>query len=338
MNNPTSTSPGRGHPTCEVCGQALSHAQAMKLKGKDYSVCDAFDCNRLINQRALMAPAQFRWQLDFQRNLLQQRRRQQAEEKQRIDALSALHKQQEQAVLQRLLTRHAHLDAGVQTVVIPRGLATVTPLSESRIENYLQHLRAIIAEAASYASIEEVVHDQHYAARHKLAELDARFADHPELRNISDQLCTLCKGGCCISGKDHAYLSAFSMRQQMEQNPGWSQDDLLERYRRLISAQTMEGSCINHTPDGCALPRELRSNICNAFYCDALKTYQKANPQGQPQDMLVIQRAAACSSAINPDLDNAITRVVYMQQNALCELPDSFAQGATDENTETADP
>ena len=78
MNNPTS-SPGREHPTCEVCGQALSHAQAMKLKGKDYSVCDAFDCNRLINQRALMAPAQFRWQLDFQRNLLQQRRRQQAE-------------------------------------------------------------------------------------------------------------------------------------------------------------------------------------------------------------------------------------------------------------------
>lgn len=320
MNKPTFTSQSPGNLHCDVCGNIINHAQGMKLKGKDYNVCHAFDCNRLINQRESMSPIMFRSHLKFQRKLLQQRNKRQAEKKQRIEQITALHKQQEHDILQRVLAANTQLDNRIQTVVIPSGLSTVTGLSESRIHDYLQHLQTIIEEAANYDSIEDLIHDQHYEAKHKLASTESRFTDNPRLRNISDRLCTLCKGGCCISGNEHAYLSTFSMRQQMERNPLKTRDELFEQYRRFISTDTIEGSCINHRPDGCALPRELRSNICNAFYCDSLKTFQSTNQQSQPEDLLVFQRADTHSTWINPDVDNDITRLALMQHDSINEV------------------
>lgn len=321
MDNPTSFAPQiQADLYCDVCGKLISHTRAMKQKGEEYHVCDAFDCNRLISQRASMSPAIFRWRLGFQRELLQKRQRRQEEEKQRIENITALHNQQEQDILQRVLTHNSQLDPRMQTIVIPSGPNQVTRLSESRRQSYLEHLQGVIEEAANCPSIDDVIHDQHYDAHHKLTDIESRFNANTELRNISDRLCALCKGGCCISGKDHAYLSTFSMRQQMERNPQWTQDELFEHYRALISTHTIEGSCINHTPNGCTLPRELRSDICNAFYCDTLKNYQRANPQGQPQEMIVFQRAAPYSSSISPDVDNDIIRVAWLQRDSISEV------------------
>ncbi len=44
----------------------------------------------------------------------------------------------------------------------------------------------------------------------------------------------------------------------------------------------MEGSCILHGPAGCALPREMRADICNQFYCAGLKEFQKGLTQEGP--------------------------------------------------------
>jgi len=32
-------------------------------------------------------------------------------------------------------------------------------------------------------------------------------------------------------------------------------------------------SCINHTEIGCALPREMRLEMCNEFYCSTIKEF-----------------------------------------------------------------
>lgn len=309
-----------GNLNCDVCGNIINHAQAMKLIGKDYQVCHAFECNRLINQRRSMSPGMFRSHIEFQRKLLQQHRKRNAQRKRRIEQITTLHKQQEHDLLQRVLDTNTQLDPQIQTVVIPSGLSTVTCLSKSRIHDYLQHLSTIIEDAASLHSIEDVIHDEHFNARHKLVNIEARFAANPDLRKISDRLCTLCKGGCCISGNEHAYLSTFSMRQQMERNPQMTKDELFEQYRASISTHTIKDSCINHTATGCSLPRELRSNICNAFYCDAVKTYQNANRHDQPENLVVFQREDTYSSWINLDVKNDITRLAVVHQESISEV------------------
>jgi hypothetical protein len=298
---------------CEVCGAVISPAQALKIKNLDYRVCPSFDCNRIMNQRAGMSPAMFHSHLEFQRKLLRQNRERQAEHKRRIEETATRQYQQEQAVLDQMLSANFTLDrTSIQTVVIPTGKLAPAPLPDSRIDDYLQHLRNIIDQAAACQSPDDIIQDQHTAAHDKLVNVELSFAANPQLHDISDRLCGLCKGGCCVSGGNHAYLSTITMYRQMQKNPDWSTQQLFDTYRSHIGEHSMEGSCINHTATGCALPRHMRSDICNAFYCDTLKTFQDHNQQQAASQLLVIQRADTYCSWFDPDRENDISRALLL--------------------------
>jgi hypothetical protein len=51
---------------------------------------------------------------------------------------------------------------------------------------------------------------------------------------------------------------------------------VLANYLRHLGDHSIEGSCIFHQVDGCGLPRELRSDTCNRFYCAGLVEYREA--------------------------------------------------------------
>jgi hypothetical protein len=283
-------------------------------------VCSSFDCNRIIDQRDLMSPVMFRSHLEFKRKILTQHRQRQQDKKHQIDLLELEQKKQQEAILSRVISANKLQKNEIQSVVIHKGASTESPLSESRILNYLDHLHENIEKAASLQSIDDCVQDEHYDALRKLDNIQQCFTVNPELLETSDQLCGLCKGGCCVAGNDHAYLSTFTMRQQLDQNPDWTKQDLFEKYTDLISTYSMEGSCINHTSQGCALPRELRSNICNAFYCKDLKAYQQAKQQSSSDKLLVIQRENCYSAWINPDDKNEIADVLIIEQGTVKEV------------------
>ena len=84
-------------------------------------------------------------------------------------------------------------------------------------------------------------------------------------------VCRTCRGACCKSGENHAYLTrAVLSRVKAEQRMA-NEASLLESYLDRVPEAAYQGSCIYHGSQGCALPRSMRSETCNRFLCYPLK-------------------------------------------------------------------
>lgn len=90
--------------------------------------------------------------------------------------------------------------------------------------------------------------------------------DAPTATRIA-QACALCRGHCCRTGGDDAYLTAEALRDIALENGITCWQDLVDRYRPLIPDLSCRDSCLFHGRDGCALPRALRSPTCNHYFC-----------------------------------------------------------------------
>lgn len=84
-------------------------------------------------------------------------------------------------------------------------------------------------------------------------------------------VCSTCRGACCKSGENHAYLTrAVLSRVKAEQRMA-NEASLLEAYLARVPKAARQGSCIYHGAQGCALPRSMRSETCNRYLCYPLK-------------------------------------------------------------------
>ena len=93
------------------------------------------------------------------------------------------------------------------------------------------------------------------------------------------QLCGQCRGRCCQHGADwHAFIDV-SLLERWQQRPGAEQTtlaDAAQAYVSMLPAQHAENGCLYQTEPGCALPREMRADICNGFACPSLQQVQRA--------------------------------------------------------------
>ena len=91
-----------------------------------------------------------------------------------------------------------------------------------------------------------------------------------------NRACGLCRGFCCGNGADHAYLTVATIRLYMEKHLDEGPDEVRAAYLGCIRNDTVQGSCIFHQAGGCGLPREMRSETCNRYYCEGLTEFQKS--------------------------------------------------------------
>ena len=56
-----------------------------------------------------------------------------------------------------------------------------------------------------------------------------------------------------------------------QRNPGATPEGVIEDYLSYLPAASTRDACVYQTARGCSLPREMRQDICNAYYCDALR-------------------------------------------------------------------
>ena len=319
MINEHPVNPNLNELKCEVCNARISYPDALKIKDLDYLVCQSFDCQRLMRQKSSLSPSLFQTQLEFQRKLHFNRQRKEDARKKIIEEAKLKQDQENQKILENVLNNNSKLSRiNTHIVKIPSGLSTLdTPLPE-RIKLYKAHIIKIIKQAIRQNENSETEIDAREDVHDILIKVENKFIKNPRLRTISDRLCSLCKGGCCTSGKEHAYLSAISIKRYMNLNLELSAADILERYLSYISSETVVGACINQTKAGCALPKELRSDTCNGHYCDSLKSYQqKLVDEKEIGTVLAIQRAGTCWNSCGPQVGAEIVNIALIEEGGI---------------------
>jgi hypothetical protein len=83
--------------------------------------------------------------------------------------------------------------------------------------------------------------------------------------------CALCRGHCCRGGGTHAYIDERTMALVRSEHPNLDAAAIIRLYTDAIARPGYHGSCLFHGQSGCTLPRPLRSELCNSYYCKGLE-------------------------------------------------------------------
>lgn len=238
----------RQQKLCKVCGRPLGLAELPTR------LCAALDC-----QRVGLA--------EFSRHITE---RNQARTKALIEQEIA----QATALRERVMSEFGFAKPeAFPLVVIPAFTAKLVNLPQRRRRNFRDHLTSLIAQSAAPAKSP--------AARDQAHQAQPVAAPAPGVRAVLGMACACCKGRCCESGADHAYLDVATIRRYRAAHPEQRPRDVLAAYLDRLGSRTYEGSCIFHQGDGCALSRDMRSDLCNRHYCKALTHFQQRPPAAE---------------------------------------------------------
>lgn len=188
---------------------------------------------------------------------------------------------QEAEAFAKAAERELRLHRGVEIpgiavrAVLPANADPIVPQDPSRRARFAQHL-AEIAEGA--------VLDQ---ARLQSDPVEAGSAPTDRDR-LSANVCAGCRGSCCRSGGDEAYLTEETMVRALHAHPDWSISRIVESYLSCLPAESVVDSCIYHGAQGCGLPRPLRSSTCNRYLCGKLRNLEAGLPEHHPPPVLAV--------------------------------------------------
>ena len=105
---------------------------------------------------------------------------------------------------------------------------------------------------------------------------------------LSAFVCTACRGSCCRSGGDHAYITEETIARTLHAHPDRTPAQIVDSYLKHLPAETYLNSCIYHSATGCGLPRALRSSTCNRHLCGKLQNLRATLPENNPPPSLAV--------------------------------------------------
>jgi len=195
-----------------------------------------------------------------------------------------------------------------EPIVIPYSPRALTPLPSERRAQFLEHLdallagedpelpdsvRTVIAAAARTAAnlaaaVEEEPGGDSDGESDKEAKDDTAIATEaadvsslpPDGESLSPastdstpaglSVCAACRGVCCHDGDTHAFLDVARIGQILQET-GWTGEELRERFVSYFPNVSTENACIFQAEEGCRVPRETRSHLCNSYACSGLR-------------------------------------------------------------------
>lgn len=238
---------------CQFCGVELTEAR-WRLTG----VCGSGKC-----------------QLEWAGRLQAVQRAEMEREAQRRRERAAAYCQEESARVGL-----EHFDT-VLPVAVPANLRPIVALPEQRKRAFRDYLADLAGQAAAErASVEG-------------PSTMSLLPDPPEqssstLDELLQRGCATCRGRCCNGGGEHAYLDVPTIARYMERHPNAGPREVLETYLSYLPHSAYEDSCVYHTETGCALPRELRSEVSAKFFCEDLWGFQRRFAQGPVGEVMFV--------------------------------------------------
>lgn len=296
---------------CAVCGDHIRfqrpNAAGAPLPG---NVCDSFECRQILDRAATMDRSIVGSYLSIQRQRITFSREARAQAKRRIDKKIAVEAAEARTILKHALNDNRELSAdNLCTVTIPSGRLETSPLQESRIQAYKHHLETVIRGSRDL-QVSDANEDSDRSGRNSSERI---FEDAPLLRIMSDRMCAMCKGGCCTAGRDSAYITPSTIRRYLDAHPDSTDNDILDAYLSRLGTDSVTDACINQSPAGCVLPRSMRSDTCNQYYCNALEAWHGHAASGATDAVLVIQRADSDWGRSDAEKDNSVVDIVIIR-------------------------
>jgi len=147
-----------------------------------------------------------------------------------------------------------------RTVTVPLNRRPLAPMPAERVRRIREHV------VRSLRDLRTMKRPQENAS--PLRPEPAGFAGA-----VARAGCTLCAGFCCKGGGEHAYLDERDMARVRQARPELDARAVIRLYIEQVPAESYEGSCVFHGPRGCTLDRSLRSDVCNSYFCNALRDF-----------------------------------------------------------------
>lgn len=141
--------------------------------------------------------------------------------------------------------------------VLPANEISTSKLPDRRRRRLTDHLRELIEGIGTKTGTPHP--------------LDGDARSRPDAHDASPRLehaCATCRGHCCRTGGEHAYLDSLVLRRFWSTRPKATGESIVGAYLAALPKRSYAGSCVFHGAAGCALPRSMRADICNDFLCD----------------------------------------------------------------------
>lgn len=159
--------------------------------------------------------------------------------------------------------------------MLPANTRETAPVPAELRANFLGRLRsAIAADAPAHQERTAALAPAIPITSHALT--GATTDREQEIDAIFGMGCATCRGECCTAGGNHAFLRGESIPRIREAHRHLDDDALVAEYEASIPVRHYRGSCVFHTIVGCALPRTLRSDLCNRYVCGGLTQLRQA--------------------------------------------------------------
>ncbi len=188
-------------------------------------------------------------------------------------------------------------------VVIPTNSKKISSLPKQRKNLFREHLSGLITETMSELAVNNENTEEN--------QIEEDFLNESEGNAFFFEVkaCSLCRGGCCGLGEEHAFLKKETVLRYVSMFPDHKPEQIPDAYLAYLPEKSFEDSCVNHIETGCTLPRDMRSNVCNGYLCDPLvKIRDLFTSTPEPKGVFFISRAQNNWNKDNLDVDNRIIR------------------------------
>jgi len=180
--------------------------------------------------------------------------------------------------------------------LVPANLKKIIRLPKRRQKLYRKFLSDLINETLSEFKGDEDNNE-------KVIPYESENNGYP----FEAKACSICKGGCCSIGGEHAFLKKETILRYLSGHPDQNPKQVLASYMDYLPEKSFKDSCVNHTEIGCTLPREMRSYVCNDYLCDTLNTLRTLfTGTPLPNGVFFIRRAQNNWNKDNLDENNSI--------------------------------
>lgn len=176
--------------------------------------------------------------------------------------------------------------ASFPVTLVPYNYAVENELPAARREALREHLTRMAQKALAFrqaTTVDSIAPDA--VAGISDARNTSPTLPEPPSRDLGAMMvnaCIVCRGSCCRSGGEHAYITPDTIVRYLDTHSGASEGDIVQQYMAHLVSRTMDSGCVYQHETGCVLPRDMRSDTCNRYYCESLSVFRENQTDDSP--------------------------------------------------------